>query len=293
MGLTVIVTLSLIVVLLLRWQYNTTNMSREYDVIGFWTERKHQIIKKYALAYSRIMTKKGFHHIYIDAHAGMGVHYSETSKSLVSGSPQIGLETNPPFKEYYFIDSDIDKVNILKRIVKDSPNVHVYHGDSNEILLRDIFPIIKRKGRCRGLCILDPYRINDLKWDVIKTAGEMKIIDAFLNFPIYDINRNVLRRDRSTVSQESISKMNSFWGGDTWEQEAFSSQGNMFGYETKVDNQTFAMIFQKRLECVAGFKYVSKPLPMKNSMNSPVYYLLLASQHDVADRIISYIFKQY
>lgn len=142
------------------------------------------------------------------------------------------------------------------------------------------------------MCILDPYGL-DLNWEVIQTAGEMKSIDIFLNFPIQDINRNVLRRDRSLVYPGSINRMNKFWGDDTWINEGFSSVGNMFGYETKVDNETFALAFQKRIQSVAGFRYVPRPLPMKNSMNSTVYYLFFASQKPVASDIIEDIFRKY
>ncbi len=134
---------------------------------------------------------------------------------------------------------------------------------------------------------------EDLNWDVIKTAGEMKSIDMFLNFPIQDINRNVLRQDKSLVYPGSIERMNDYWGDDTWMQEGYTTVGNMFGYDSKVNNETFAMAFQRRLHNVAGFKYVSRPLPMKNSMNSTVYYLFFASQQNIALDIINDIFRKY
>ena len=76
-------------------------------------------------------------------------------------------------------------------------------------------------------------------------------------------------------------------------QAGFSTVGNMFEYETKVDNDTFAMAFQERLQRVAGFNYVPRPLPMKNSMNSTVYYLFFASQQNVALNIVTDIFRKY
>lgn len=273
-------------------EYNVIGMVVEYDVIGFWTEVKHSIIKEYASVYSAILTNKGFHHIYIDAFAGPGEQISKSTKTLVSGSPKIALDIEPPFNEYYFIDLDQEKVAELSRIAKGKPNVHVFRGDCNELLLAKVFPKVKWKDYRRGLCILDPYGL-DLKWDVIKKAGEMETIDMFLNFPIQDINRNVLRRDRNCVYPGSIDRMNNFWGDDTWIEKGFSEVGNMFGYPTKVDNETFAMAFQKRLCNEAGFKYVPRPLPMKNSMNSTVYYLFFASQQDVALYIINDIFRKY
>jgi three-Cys-motif partner protein len=58
------------------------------DEIGPWSEVKLEIIKKYAYAYSQIMTSgKMFNHIYIDAFAGTGVHLSKNTKEYVLGSP--------------------------------------------------------------------------------------------------------------------------------------------------------------------------------------------------------------
>ncbi len=267
-------------------------MAIEYDVIGFWSQIKHSIIKEYASVYSALLENKRLYHVYVDAFAGPGEHISKNTMSIVPGSPSIALAIDPPFREYYFIELDQDKATELRKIAKSNPNVHVFHGDCNNILLTEIFPNIKWKDYRRGLCILDPYGL-DLNWEVIQAAGEMKSIDMFLNFPIQDINRNVLRRDRALVYPGSIKRMNKFWGNNTWTNESFSSAGNMFGYETKVSNDTFALAFQERLQNIAGFRYVPRPLPMKNSMNSTVYYLFFASQQPVASDIIEDIFRKY
>ncbi|MDO8715840.1 MAG: three-Cys-motif partner protein TcmP [Dehalococcoidales bacterium] len=267
-------------------------MSVDYDVIGFWSEIKHSIIKEYARAYSAIVSKTNLHHVYIDAFAGPGDHISEHTKRLEAGLPKMALEIKPPFKEYYFIDLDEAKVEELNKLRKNRPNVHVFRGDCNKLLLAEVFPKVKWADYKRGLCILDPYGL-DLSWEVIETAGKMQSMDMFLNFPIQDINRNVLRRDRDLVYPGSVDRMNNFWGDMSWEKEAFSSVGNMFGYETKVDNDTFANAFKLRLETVAGFKHVLPPIPMKNSMNSTIYYLFFASQQGVASGIVGDIFKKY
>ena len=47
------------------------------------------------------------------------------------------------------------------------------------------------------------------------------------------------------------------------------------------------------LKTIAGFRYVTNPLPMKNSNNAVVYYLFLASQASVAVKVGEYIFNKY
>ena len=57
------------------------------DEIGYWSEVKLDIVKKYATAYSTIMAKQSLikRHIYIDAFAGAGQHISKATGDFVPG----------------------------------------------------------------------------------------------------------------------------------------------------------------------------------------------------------------
>lgn len=88
--------------------------------------------------------------------------------------------------------------------------------------------------------------------------------------------------------------MNSFWGDESWKEVAYQPQPNLFGYvDEKISNEQLAEAFRYRLVNVAGFKYVPKPVPMRNSKNAIVYYLFFASQKPVAKEIVNYIFNKY
>jgi three-Cys-motif partner protein len=275
-------------------------MALVFDEIGYWSEIKLDIINQYTKAYSQILSKqilpnqRTFHYVYIDAFAGSGKHFSKTSKSLVSGSPEIALNTRPPFKEYYFIDIDGEKVAELNKIVVKRPEAHVLQGDCNSKLLTDVFPKVMYKNYRRGLCLLDPYGL-DLNWEVIRTAGQMKSIEIFLNFPVMDINRNVLWRNPEGVDPADIERMNSFWGDESWKKVAYYQTPNLFGETVgiKEDNRTIALAFQKRLQDVAEFKYTPEPIPMRNSIGRIVYYLFFASQNKRGEEIAAYILNKY
>jgi three-Cys-motif partner protein len=271
-----------------------TEMAVVFDEIGYWSEIKLDIIGRYALEYSRILSKRKLHHVYIDAFAGSGKHISKTMGSLVPGSPQIALDINPPFKEYYFIDIDGDKVAELNEIVSNRPEAHVLEGDCNSKLLTEVFPKVRYKDYHRGLCLLDPYGL-DLNWEVIKTAGQMGSIEIFLNFPVMDMNRNVFWTNPEGVDHADILRMNTFWGDESWKEVAYRQTPNLFGeiWEIKESNRTIALAFRKRLQSVAEFAHVSQPLPMRNSRGAIVYYLFFASQQQVADNIIRHIFDKY
>ena len=267
-------------------------MALVFDTIGAWTEIKLEIIRKYASAYSKIMASR-FYHIYIDAFAGPGKHISKETGEPVKGSPKNALEIEPPFKEYHFIDINSAKVAELNKLVEQRPEAHVWEGDCNSILLEKVFSKVKYEKYRKALCLLDPYGLH-LNWDVIKTAGEMRSIEIFLNFPVADMNRNVLwDKNLEKVDSADVARMNAYWGDESWRQIAYNTQGNFFSWEVKEPNETIALAFAERLQKVAKFKYVPKPLPMRNSKGAIVYYLFFAAQKELAHNIIEDIFGKY
>ena len=268
-----------------------------HDEIGVWSEIKLEIVKEYATAYSTILasqTSPAFSHVYIDAFAGSGINVSRVTGKFVPGSPLNALEVRPPFQEFYLIDRDDEKVLALQKIVGARNDVHIFGGDCNEILLKKVFPQVKYSEFRRGLCFIDPYRIN-LDWNVILTAAQMKSVEIFLNFSTHYLNRAILtRRKPDTVPEEPLARMNAFWGDTSGENIAYRKPQTRVGSEDeKVTNLELALAYRERLIARAGFKYVPQPVPMKNSKGAVVYYLFFASHNPVAKTIVEQIFDKH
>ena len=267
----------------------------KYDEIGYWSEIKLDIVREYAAAYSRILTaQKNFslQHLYIDAFAGAGMHLSKSTGEFVQGSPLNALLINPPFKEYHLIDWDSEKIDSLRSLTAKHSNVFIDEGDCNKLLLEKVFPRAKYSDYKRALCLLDPYGLH-LNWDVMLTAGQMRSIEIFLNFPVMDMNMNVLWSDPSKVDPEQAARLTAFWGDESWRKAAYNTTGNLFGWEEKADNAEVAEAFRQRLKKVAGFSYVPEPIPMRNTKGAVVYYLFFASQNRTGETIVIDIFNKY
>lgn len=265
--------------------------------IGNWSEIKLNILRDYAESYSTILTKHPYiKHDYIDAFAGAGVHVSRSTSALIPGSPLNALFVEPPFNELYLIDLDGKKTDILRGLTSGYGNVHVFEGDCNDILLKDVFPKVKFESYRRALCILDPYGLH-LNWQVIATAGSMRSIEIFLNFPIMDMNRNSLLKRYELVDKRDNDRMTAFWGDESWKTAAYieSAQLQLFGDPSveKVPPGQIAEVFRGRLIESAGFKYVPEPVPMRNSHGAIVYYLFFASHNETGDKIARHIFDKY
>jgi len=265
------------------------------DEIGYWSEIKLDIIKKYAKAYSTIMNKQSFNkgYYYVDGFAGAGVHLSKSTGEHILGSPANALEIKPAFTGYHFIDLNGNKTELLKKLSENHANVSVYEGDCNKILLDKIFPSIKYSEYKRALCLLDPYGLH-LNWNVLYTAGQSKAIEIFLNFPVMDMNMNILWNKPNKVDKKQIDRMNAFWGDESWRDAAYEKQQGLFeSIEEKTTNKAVAEAFRKRLNEVAGFKYVPEPIPMRNTNGAIIYYLFFASENKNGDKIVKEIFDKY
>jgi len=267
----------------------------ELDQIGYWSEIKLAILREYAGAYSRILAAQkspSLSHVYVDAFSGAGEHRTKLVGEFVAGSPLNALLVRPPFCEYHLIDLAPEKIANLRTLVGDRNDVRIYEGDCNQLLLSEVFPRVRYEDYKRGLCVLDPYGLH-LDWKVIFTAGQMKTFDIFLNFPVVDMNRNVLWRNLDRVSSAQSERLNFFWGDESWKKVAYSADGNLFGELEKQPNETMAEAFRLRLRQVAGFARVPKPMPMRNSKGAIVYYLFFASQNGAGEHIVKDIFEKY
>lgn len=271
------------------------NGDPELDEVGYWSEIKLDIIRQYATAYTAIMAQQRAirEFIYIDAFAGAGLHISRTTGEYIPGSPLNALNVRPPFSAYHFIDLNGGKTASLRVLSKDHPNVIVHEDDCNAVLLDRVFPLARYEDYRRALCLLDPYGLH-LNWDVIQTAGRMKSVEIFLNFPVMDMNMNVLKRNPKRVHADQASRMDAFWGDRSWREAAYVRSPGLFEeMEEKATNDAVAKAFRHRLTAVAGFAHVAPPLPMRNSKGAIVYYLFFASPNPTGHKIVNAIFAKY
>lgn len=264
------------------------------DEVGRWTEIKLNIIRDYAKTYASILAKQGSikHFAYIDGFAGEGHHVSKTTGNIIEGSPAIALGCG--FSHCHLVDLDGKRTEHLQALAAGRQDVTVYTGDCSEVLLGSVFPQCRYEDFRRALCLLDPYDLNP-RWEVVQAAGNMRSVEIFINFMIMDANMNVLlRAGPEAASEEQTSRMNAFWGDETWKAAAYKTQDGLFGEVTeKAMNTDVAAAYRKRLQDVAGFEYVPEPLAMLTGKGAVIYYLFFASHNETGDRIARSIFEKH
>ena len=274
--------------------------SEEIQIIHQWSKDKLDLLAKYLYSYTTIMKKqhedKGWptYYLYVDAFAGP-VFYREPDpdeRVYVSGSPVQALNTDPPFNKYIFIEINQKRIEWLERLKSSYPrhNIEVLQGDANRLL--NTLALQVRRDRAHGLVFLDPYGLEvDFKTVELLAKGAF---DVFINFSIMGVTRALLPGN-SFPSIEQCKEINRVMGNAVSVEKLYTRQYTLFGeieYTRGVlPAEKLAGLYADALSKV--FKYVSKPVIMRNSKEGPLYALYLASNNKTAIDITNSIFGRY
>ena len=115
---------------------------RLLDRLGEWSQIKHEIVEKYAAAYTKIVSRQAAikRMLYVDAFAGAGVAEDRETGERLRGSAIRLLEVEPQFHELHFVEQNENKAAVLQQITSFDGRVRVHRGDANDVLTRDILP---------------------------------------------------------------------------------------------------------------------------------------------------------
>lgn len=267
---------------------------------GHWTQEKLEKLAKYLHAYTKIFKKNPravfFQTTYVDAFAGTGTlpalglpgqmfpELSEGVEDYQKGSVRRALEVEPQFDHYVFIEKDKNRFSELEAIKRKfrSRDIRLANEDANEFLRE----WCRRfdSGKSRAVVFLDPFGAN-VDWDVIKLIAKTKAIDLWLLFPLFAVNRMLIKDQKPPKGWGH--RLTQIFGTADWENEFYTSnkpQLGLFeaeGFEMIVkvaDAQKISDFFKRRLE--NEFIAVAKPLILYNSRRSPLYLFCFAAGNE-------------
>jgi three-Cys-motif partner protein len=270
-------------------------MSDVIDQLGDWSQIKHEILEKYAHAYTKVIAAQPLirKSVYIDAYAGSGFGMDRDTGAQLRGSALRAVGVTPPFHELHFVEDDEEKASILENATSSDKRVTVHRGDGVGIVTKDLLPRCRWNDFHRALCLLDPYDLS-VPWTLVEHIGRMKSVEIFYNFMIMDANRNVLWNRPELVPPERLPKMDLVWGDRSWQQALYAVEPDLFGGRLrKLPNEGVAEAFRERLKTVAGFPYVPQPIAMRNSLRSTVYYVFFAGHNQTGAKIVEDIFRKH
>lgn len=277
------------------------------DIIGKWSQDKLELLAKYLEAYSIIMNKQKekwlTKYYYIYAFAGsIRPRAKDEENRYIEGSPLRALQIKPQFDGYWFIDISSQRIERIERLKDDfcDCNIEVYHGNCNHVLCDQLIPKFNSSST-RAFVFLDPYGLS-IDWETITKLAKTKKCDIFINFSVMGVTR-ILPKEIEP-KEESIQLLDRIMGNTDWLAEIYQSrkyiQPSLFPEQNEkisslkrdtIQADELANLYCKQLKEL--FAYVSKPVLMKNSTNSVLYALCLASHNKTAVKITNDIFKLY
>lgn len=251
------------------------------DDSGSWAARKYNLIEYYANLFATSMKNKWNNRIYIDLYSSSGYSKIRGSSDIVMSSPLISASVSDKFDKYIFCELRDDKINSLKkRIIRDFPqlNVSFINSDVNHsvnLVVKEI-PQFSKDFTGISLCLVDPYKIDNLDFKTILALAIYKI-DFLVLIPSYmDVNRN----EKNYIDEKS-SLVTKFLDNPNWrdEWEKLKLQGFTFG--------TFIVkAFNDRMvkEGFLGLNNDEFILIRNPQNNSPLYHLAFYSKNKLGKK---------
>ena len=243
--------------------------------VGGWAEEKHLRLRKY-VDISRAARRKwgkeyGKETGYIDLYCGPGRAIIKETGEVIDGSAVVAAmeaaEKNVPFNGVYVADLDQQNVDacVARLTAKGCTGVHAIVGAAVDTS-RQVVQQIDRSSL--HIALLDPFNIASLPFEVIRTLGQVKHLDMIIHVSTMDLQRNL----RAMIDNGIL--------------DAFAP-----GWAKVVDIRernelVMSAVFRHWRSCLASLDYkVSDNIErVSGAKNQPLYWLVLASRSELADK---------
>jgi three-Cys-motif partner protein len=266
---------------------------------GSWTDEKLERVRKYLVAYAKIMNKQRFRFAYIDAFAGTGYRATKNNvdqdglkfpefsdketKEFLEGSVRIALKIKPRFTKYFFIEKDQSRFSELEKLKDEFPQVSsdivLVNSDANSYL-KDLCEN-RRWDKNRAVLFLDPYGMQ-VSWKTVAAIASTKAIDLWYLFPLGAVNRMLTKNGKITSAWRA--KLDKILGTTEWYDLFYKSgeEVDLLGSRPVVkkigDFDSIGKFFVDRLKTL--FPGVAEnPYPLVNSKGSHLYLLCFAASN--------------
>ena len=274
---------------------------------GNWTHQKIKIVEEYAKAYLQIMKKHPYFKLmYFDGFAGSGeISIGEKmDENSINGAAITVLSINEPkpFDTYYFVELEKNKADLLRESLNKikTSGVFVVSEDCNKKMLDLSYYLKGKTGKSyRVLAFIDPCDMN-VDWSSIESFRGLGI-DMWILVPTGLGANRLLMKDGNKIPDSWFIKLENFFGitkelilkcthTEYTETDLFGTQKKMLIKNDKGIKE-IQRLYSERLKTI--FKYVSSPYVMRNSHNSTMFHLFLASNNNSAVEIANDIVKKY
>lgn len=249
------------------------------EAVGIWAKEKHDFLCRYVQISSATRkkylgpTKGGA--TYIDLFCGPGRSFIPDTREWIDGGAvaawKRSLDGGAPFSRIIIGDADPVRLKAsitrLKRL-----NAPVVDIDGNA---RDAaFPALQKSaGMGLNFAFLDPYNLEALDFEIIKTLARLRRIDILVHVSAMDLQRNLGKN----LTGEQI-------GFDAFAPN-WRNVVNIAQSQHRIRQDVFS--YWRTLIAGLGVWPSTEIKLITGSKKQPLYWLLLAARHDLAHKFWS------
>lgn len=262
--------------------------------VGPWAKEKLVALGGYLDYYTKVLKNKRWRTVYVDAFAGGGTavvrskpHEADAGAPLfgesgdpeqqefIRGSPRIALALANPFSTYVFVDASgtrISELEELKREYGNTRNIHIRPGLAEDeirwVLQRNI-----RRSTHRGFAFLDPFGAH-IGWESIRALADTGLFEVLINFPLHMAMVRLMKND-GDIPEGWRNQIDRFFGGNQWFEDVYEQRPDLLGSSVRKRDDYMDRLLRRYTNQLRGaFGHVSVPRLIRNTRNSPLYYLL-------------------
>jgi three-Cys-motif partner protein len=254
------------------------------DVVGEWVEEKLFDITQYVKlshgARRQFLGPGKAGATYIDLFCGLGQAKIRESARVVDGAAvaawRIADGQGSPFSSMYIADKDsVRRQHCATRLRALGAPVVEIPGTAAEAL-QTLMPILPTKGL--HFAVLDPYSLGSLRFELLRSLAKFQRMDILVLISAMDLFRNI---DQQSASEAS--EFDDFAPG--WRDHVPVDLPQT--ERRKKVMEYWAACVAEELQLDAS----SQMHPVKNSVNRLIYWLLLLSRHELAQRFWKIVLK--
>lgn len=217
---------------------------------GSWSDRKVQLVAKYAQAYRRVLKNQEFRTWYLDIFAGSGTRVSTTTTGLAitdqehqqitvtPGSVKAMLNLTEPFHRYVFVENDEENHRALTALVQAhplAPRCSIDKGDAISLTIANLKSRTWLPGdRDRGLIFVDPYATFD--FSLMRALAATKRLDVVVLFAVNAVQRVIGAMRTQPGQAQALTRL---FGDEDWKVALRGGHGQA-RQETLFDDGTAA-----------------------------------------------------
>lgn len=242
------------------------------EIVHAWVEEKHARLRRYVGASSGARKHYDGNSTYIELYSGTGRARIEKDGRLIDGSALVAAREaakRVPFGHIHIGDVEQAHVAACEQRLCSAGflEVSAYVGPAEDTAWQ-VAARLSRHGL--HLAFLDPYNLDSLPFAVIKTLGQFPRMDLLIHVSQMDLQRDA-------IGKREYDKLDRFAPG--WRNHVDTTQ------RQDLVRRQFLQYWQGLMRGL-GYRDVRDVFEdVRGSKNQPLYSLVLASKHPIADEL--------